>query len=205
MLSVAVVDQRVQIVGSEENDVAAPAALAAIGPAEFDEFLAAKAHRAAPAITALQIDLALVEKFHGLVDVKRKGERLGRSPRFPVGPGNGYSAASAGRSSAGRGTTEMKVRPPIPFLNCTAPSSSANSVWSRPMPTRSPGWNLVPRCRTMMLPGMTISPPNFLTPSRRPALSRPLREEPPAFLCAISNPPRPLGQVPAWISVIRST
>src|SRR5437764_12757290 len=37
----------------------------------------------------------------------------------------------------------------------------------------------------MMLPGMTISPPNFLTPSRRPALSRPLRDEPPAFLCAI--------------------
>src|SRR5260370_17547444 len=39
----------------------------------------------------------------------------------------------------------------------------------------------------MMLPGMTIWPPNFLTPSRRPALSRPLREEPPAFLCAILN------------------
>src|SRR5579862_5354672 len=55
------------------------------------------------------------------------------------------------------------------------------------MPTRSPGWNLVPRWRTMMLPGMTISPPNFLTPSRRPALSRPLREDPPAFLCAILN------------------
>src|SRR5262249_56691689 len=36
-----------------------------------------------------------------------------------------------------------------------------------------------------MLPGSTISPPNFLTPSRRPALSRPLRDEPPAFLCAI--------------------
>src|SRR6516162_234937 len=38
----------------------------------------------------------------------------------------------------------------------------------------------------MMWPGITISPPNFLTPSRRPALSRPLRDEPPAFLCAIS-------------------
>src|SRR6516164_525819 len=37
----------------------------------------------------------------------------------------------------------------------------------------------------MMLPATTISPPNFLTPSRRPRLSRPLREEPPAFLCAI--------------------
>src|SRR5207237_5968959 len=43
----------------------------------------------------------------------------------------------------------------------------------------------MPRWRTMMLPGSTISPPNFLTPSRRPALSRPLRDEPPAFLCAI--------------------
>src|SRR5579864_1974496 len=41
----------------------------------------------------------------------------------------------------------------------------------------------------MMLPGMTISPPYFLTPKRRPALSRPLREEPPAFLCAIPCPP----------------
>src|SRR2546423_5310552 len=39
----------------------------------------------------------------------------------------------------------------------------------------------------MMLPGITISPPNFLTPSRLPALSRPLRDEPPAFLCAILN------------------
>src|ERR1700730_9538199 len=39
----------------------------------------------------------------------------------------------------------------------------------------------------MILPGITIWPPNFLTPSRRPALSRPLREEPPAFLCAILN------------------
>src|SRR5438309_9992695 len=37
----------------------------------------------------------------------------------------------------------------------------------------------------MMLPGITISPPNFLTPSRRPPLSRPLRDDPPAFLCAI--------------------
>src|SRR5258708_6849758 len=37
----------------------------------------------------------------------------------------------------------------------------------------------------MIWPGTTISPPNFLTPSRLPRLSRPLRDEPPAFLCAI--------------------
>src|SRR3954463_15373852 len=61
------------------------------------------------------------------------------------------------------------------------------------MPTRSPGWNLVPRWRTRMLPGNTISPPNFLPPSRFPPLSRPFRDEPPAFLCAISNSSWPLS------------
>src|SRR6188768_4243628 len=40
-----------------------------------------------------------------------------------------------------------------------------------------------------MLPAITASPPNFLTPRRRPAVSRPLREEPPAFLCAIRLAP----------------
>src|SRR6056297_3786398 len=50
----------------------------------------------------------------------------------------------------------------------------------------------------MMLPGITASPPYFLTPRRRPAESRPLREEPPAFLCAISCysfRPSALGQL----------
>src|SRR5487761_2387948 len=37
-----------------------------------------------------------------------------------------------------------------------------------------------------MLPATTISPPAFFKPRRRPALSRPLREDPPAFLCAIT-------------------
>src|SRR5262245_50928650 len=55
------------------------------------------------------------------------------------------------------------------------------------MPTFSPGCHLVPRWRTMMLPARTRWPPVFLTPRRCPAESRPLREEPPAFLCAISD------------------
>src|SRR5208283_5945259 len=38
----------------------------------------------------------------------------------------------------------------------------------------------------MMLPARTNSPPNFFTPLRWPALSRPFRELPPAFLCAIT-------------------
>src|SRR3954471_11032432 len=39
----------------------------------------------------------------------------------------------------------------------------------------------------MMLPASTRSSPNFLTPRRRPSESRPLREEPPAFLWAMMN------------------
>src|ERR1700678_1120990 len=37
----------------------------------------------------------------------------------------------------------------------------------------------------MMFPATTASPPNFFTPRRRPSVSRPLRDEPPAFLCAM--------------------
>src|SRR5882672_3609757 len=39
----------------------------------------------------------------------------------------------------------------------------------------------------MMLPGITCSPPYALIPSRLPAESRPLRDEPPAFLLAIAR------------------
>ena len=64
----------------------------------------------------------------------------------------------------------------------------AKSVWSRPMPTFSPGWTCVPRCRTMIEPAGTSSPPYVLTPSRFAWESRPLRELPPAFLCAMPYP-----------------
>src|SRR5579862_3990728 len=36
------------------------------------------------------------------------------------------------------------------------------------------------------MPPTTCSPPNFLTPRRRPAESRPFRDEPPAFLWAMT-------------------
>src|SRR5687768_9491746 len=39
----------------------------------------------------------------------------------------------------------------------------------------------------MMLPARAAWPPNNLTPRRLLSLSRPLRELPPAFLCAIVN------------------
>src|SRR5712692_9691998 len=68
----------------------------------------------------------------------------------------------------------------------TYPSEVANSVWSVPSPTLDPGLNRVPRCRTMMLPAVTNCPPKRLTPSRWALESRPLRELPTPFLCAMS-------------------
>src|SRR5215472_14824976 len=95
-----------------------------------------------------------------------------------------YSAAAlAGFAAA---ITDTKVRRLKPVLKATLPSQRAKSVWSLPMPTFSPGQNLVPRWRTITLPPAIFSPPNIFTPRRWALESRPLRDEPPAFLCAIT-------------------
>src|SRR5438270_8975192 len=57
------------------------------------------------------------------------------------------------------------------------------------MPTLTPGFQRVPRWRRMILPAGRYSPPNFFTPSRFDWLSRPLRELPIPFLCAIAVGP----------------
>src|SRR3990170_6462102 len=54
------------------------------------------------------------------------------------------------------------------------------------MPTLAPGRTLVPRWRMRTLPAVTHSPANAFTPSRLLLLSRPLRDEPMPFLCAIA-------------------
>src|SRR5690349_21001460 len=55
------------------------------------------------------------------------------------------------------------------------------------MPTPSPGWKRVPRWRTMISPPVTAWPANTFTPRRLALESRPLREEPRPFLCAIAD------------------
>ena len=65
MLGVAKVDQGVEALDRFEDDVAALAAVAAVGPAIFDEFLAPEADRAGAAGARADEDLGLVEKMHG--------------------------------------------------------------------------------------------------------------------------------------------
>jgi hypothetical protein len=59
-LRVAEVDQRVQAGDAFEHDVAALAAIAAIGAAIFDIFLAAEADGTGAALTRTYVDLGLV-------------------------------------------------------------------------------------------------------------------------------------------------
>ena len=64
MLGVAEVDQRIEAGHRLEDDVAALAAVAAVGPAELDELLAPEADRARAAGAGADEDLGLVEEMH---------------------------------------------------------------------------------------------------------------------------------------------
>src|SRR5436190_4794624 len=74
---------------------------------------------------------------------------------------------------------------PLRSANFTEPLAFANSVSSPPRPTFSPGWNLVPRWRTMMAPAVTTVPSYTFTPRRWALESRPLRVEPPPLVLDI--------------------
>src|SRR4051794_11618769 len=78
------------------------------------------------------------------------------------------------------------TRPRRPVLKSTVPAARAYSVSSLPMPTPSPALKREPRWRTMISPPVTVWPAKTFTPRRWALESRPLREEPRPFLCAMS-------------------
>jgi hypothetical protein len=60
MLLIAIVDQRVETFNRLHDDIAAAPAIAAPGPAELDEFLAAEGDATIAALARLDIDLATI-------------------------------------------------------------------------------------------------------------------------------------------------
>src|SRR4051812_28608503 len=104
-------------------------------------------------------------------------------------------ACGSSAASASNGTTETFLRVLSLRPNWTTPSTTAKSVSSLARRTFSPAWNLVPRWRTRMFPASTRSPPYFFTPRRWALESRPLRVDPPPFLCAIAASPSAEGDV----------
>ena len=65
MLLVAVVEKRIEVGHALDDDVAAFAAVAAVGAAELDELLAAEADGAVAAVARTHIDLGGIEELHG--------------------------------------------------------------------------------------------------------------------------------------------
>src|SRR5690606_22061861 len=204
---VAEVDQGGEVLVGDQPDAAAIAAVAAVRTAQRDELLAAEADASVAAIAGDHLDFSFVDQFHGaaglgrgnatghsLAGPARRGRRGPRVPQkrkappkrgLPCGP-----AAPGAASNQASATTLTVPRLAGPLVeNWTLPSTSANSVWSRPRPTPAPGWNWVPRWRTMMLPASTAWPPNTFTPRYFGLESRPLREEPTPFLCAMTGSP----------------
>src|SRR5439155_25524372 len=101
---------------------------------------------------------------------------------------NGRNRAVVQPADAGWGAGSIETnRLPAEAWNLTVPAVRANSVSSPPFPTPAPGWTRVPRWRTMIEPAVTVCPAKLFTPSRLDAESRPFREEPPPFLCAMTT------------------
>src|SRR5271169_4803668 len=82
MLPIPVIDQGIEVLGGDKDDVTALAAITAVRAAELDKLLPAKAHCAAAAVTALQVDLALVEELH--LKAIKKGNSWAAPPLAPV-------------------------------------------------------------------------------------------------------------------------
>ena len=78
VLLVAVVDQGVEAVDRLRDHVAALAAVAAVRAAELDELLAPERHAAVPAVAGADIDLGLVEEFHGARNMGSLPSKKGR-------------------------------------------------------------------------------------------------------------------------------
>ncbi len=85
VLLVAEIDQGVEAVGAFDDDVAAAPAVAAVGAAELDEFLAPERDAAGAAVAGADVDLGLIKKFHRAVsDISLAATAVCRAPRRPV-------------------------------------------------------------------------------------------------------------------------
>jgi len=108
------------------------------------------------------------------------------------------AAAGSGAAAAASGYTLINLPCRPLSSNLTTPLTRAKSVSSFPRPTFLPGFHLVPRWRASMLPPSTRSPPNFFNPNLCEFESRPLREEPTPFLCAIVLTPKQSRESGVW-------
>src|ERR1700679_3158442 len=123
------------------------------------------------------------------VNKTTKQKSLGPKARLFKACGAGALARDKpGLYSAATGST-ITYFPICPrSLNTIRPVILANKVSSLPRPTFKPGFTRVPRCRTIIVPPGTSCPPKALKPNRWAFESRPFRDVPCPFLCAMVVP-----------------
>src|SRR5690348_5871068 len=129
VLLIAIVDQRVEVGDALDDDIAAAAAVAAVGSAELDEFLAAKAYRAGAAVAALEKDFGLIQEFHRISAAcppNEKGE-CGHSP---------FVFNLARRAGSGEGPTPQPPPGPVRPTQKSVRRGSCGSA-RRPRSTRT--------------------------------------------------------------------
>ena len=124
MLRVTEVDQRVETRHRLEDDVAAPSAIAPVGPAVLDILLAPEADRARPALARTEIDLGLVEKMHSC-----SASSAGGAMR-PFGYPRRYSLRYPAGWLRARATGWL---PPTGYFS----QSALASCWSQPFPAKT--------------------------------------------------------------------
>ena len=106
---VAVIDQGVQALDALGPHVAAAAAVAAIGPAELDEFLSPERHGARAAVAGPNIDLRLIEELHSRLSYGTPGAGETQGDTAPYGT----SSAGATRSASNRSRAAWVSNPGI--------------------------------------------------------------------------------------------
>src|SRR5690606_14036493 len=121
-----------------------------------------------------------IESVHRALGVEERSVEIGDEQASHV------LARGRGQLGPPVGTTDTFFLVRLAHSNFTTPSDRATNVKSLPRPTFRPGLMVCPTWRTMMPPARIASPPNTLTPRYCALDPRPLRVEPPPFLCAIT-------------------
>jgi hypothetical protein len=177
MLLVTKIEKRGKLAVSPQGYVPALSSVAAVGPAPGNVFFTPKAEAAVSSVSGFDEDFRFIDEFDRSTPAASPGGWLASREKFP----------QTRAPSTGGAYTLTFWRFRSRRSNVTMPSILAKRVKSLPNPTLAPGWMRVPFCRTKMEPAWTICPPYRFTPSLWPALSRPFRELPCPFLCAMKT------------------
>src|SRR5262249_26792322 len=136
-LGVGQVEERCDARVDAQHDVAAVAPVAAVRPPARYIFLAPEAHAAIAAVARLDAHAHLVDELHGCGDGSPGGSPATKMLRaVRKVPDRAARAAQACGFAAGSIRTRVRSLPMRSYL--MVPSTSANSVQSRPTPTFGP-------------------------------------------------------------------